>query len=232
MFKFHLHRQQGKHPSCTILAFFRKGVLDIGDSRQQKNAFHTITFSSNLRTPSLHTLASVSSSLLKLDDKIDKDTICHFPPASYAARHWVNYAQFRNVALHIQEVMEHLFNAAKLHFSAWIWLHDIDHHWIESMSQIHPKRPEALPLYYAALTGLRDLVEHLMAVDSRDMNNKGGSYTTPLHAASVWRWHRCSLKMAQIPTLATRWARFCSTGCHRSDSSSWRSRHLRLRGSW
>ena len=41
------------------------------------------------------------SVLLQLDDKIDRDTIGHFPFAPYAARYWVNHAQFRNVSSHV-----------------------------------------------------------------------------------------------------------------------------------
>ena len=125
------------------------------------------------------------SVLLQLNDKIDKDTIGHFPLASYAARHWVDHARFMNVSSHVQEVMEQLFDTAKSHFAAWVWLHDIDRYWIEHMSKIHPTRPEAEPLYYAALCGFRGLVEHLIAVDSQDVNSRGGSHTTPLHAASL-----------------------------------------------
>jgi ankyrin repeat protein len=81
--------------------------------------------------------------------------------------------------------MERLFDPAKSHFAAWVWLYNIDRYWIEPMSEIHPTRPEAVPLYYAALCGFSDLVEHLIAADSRDVNSRGGSHTTPLHAASV-----------------------------------------------
>ena len=72
--------------------------------------------------------------LLKFDDKIDSDTISHFPLAPYAARHWVDHALFRNVSSHIQEVMERLFDPAKSHFAAWVWLYDIDRYWIDPMS--------------------------------------------------------------------------------------------------
>ena len=125
------------------------------------------------------------SVLLQLDDKIDKDTIDHFPLAPYAARYWVKHAQFRNVSSHIEEVMKHLFDPAKPHFAAWVWLYDIDSDWKEPMSNIHPMRPEALPLYYATLCGFRGLVEHLIAANSEDVNNWGGFYTSPLHAASI-----------------------------------------------
>jgi hypothetical protein len=49
------------------------------------------------------------SVLLHLDDKIDRDTIGHFPLAAYAARHWVDHAQFRNVSSYIMEVMHEAF---------------------------------------------------------------------------------------------------------------------------
>jgi hypothetical protein len=112
-----------------------------------------------------HTILAYASLtvLLQFDDNIDRDAIGHFPLASYAARHWVDHAQFRNVPLHIHEAMERLFDTAKPHFAAWVWLYDIDRYWIEPMSKTHPTRPEAVQLYYAALCGFRGLVEHLIA---------------------------------------------------------------------
>jgi ankyrin repeat protein len=123
--------------------------------------------------------------LLQLDDKIDRNTMGRFPLAPYAARHWVHHARFGNVSAHIQEIMERLFDPAKSHFAAWVWLYDIDHHWIGPMSTIHPTGPEALPLYYAALCGFRGLAEHLITAHSQDVDSRGGSHTTPLHVASV-----------------------------------------------
>ena len=107
--------------------------------------------------------------LLQLDDKINRDTISHFPLALYAARHWVKHAQFRNISSHIQEVMERLFDGAKPHFAAWVWLYDIDCHWIPLMSMIHPTHPEATPLYYASLCSFWGLVEHLICSYSPDV---------------------------------------------------------------
>ena len=125
------------------------------------------------------------SVLVQLDDKIDRHTIAHFPLALYAARHWVDHAQFGDVSSHIQEIMKYLFDAAKPHFAAWVWLYDIDRHWIGPMSELHPTQPRGGPLYYAALCGFCVLVEHLITANSRDIKRRGGIYTTPLHAASV-----------------------------------------------
>ena len=139
-----------------------------------------------LPEPAHTILAHASLSvLLQLDDKIIRDTISHFPLAPYAARYWVDHAQFRDVSSQVQEVMERLFDPARPHFAAWIWLYDIDHHWTESMSTTHPRLPEAVPLYYASLCGFCGLMEHLISVHSSDIHRRGGSHTTPLHAASV-----------------------------------------------
>ena len=103
------------------------------------------------------------SVLLHLDDEIDRDTIARFPLVPYAAQHWVDHAQFRNVSSHIGEVMKHLFNPTKPHFATWVWLYDIDRYWTETMPTMHPTQPEAVPLYYASLCGFVGLAEHLIA---------------------------------------------------------------------
>ena len=169
-----------------VVQFSHFSIKEFLTSERLATAEERLSYYHILLEPAHTILAHASLSvLLQLDDKINKDNIGLFPLAPYAARHWVNHAQFRNVASHIQQVMERLFDPTKPHFTAWVWLHDIDRHWIDPMSQTHPMRPEAVPLYYAALTGFRDLVEHLIAVGSRDVNIRGGSHTTPLHAASV-----------------------------------------------
>ena len=122
--------------------------------------------------------------LSRLDDKIDRNAIGDFPLAQYSARHWVDHAQIGNVAPHIEEDMERLLDPIKPHFAAWVWLCDIDRHWVDPMSEVHPTQPEAASLYYAALCGFVGLVEHLVS-HSSDIDCRGGSHTTPLHAATV-----------------------------------------------
>src|SRR6267154_2485686 len=123
--------------------------------------------------------------LLQLDDRIDKNNIGRFSLVSYAARHWVDHAQFGNVSSHIQEDMERLFDPARPHFVPWVWLYDVDHHWKKPMDKFRPTRPEAIPLYYASLCGFHRLVEHLIDAQSPDVNSRGGTHTTALHAAVV-----------------------------------------------
>ena len=135
-----------------------------------------------------HTLLAHAglSVLFRLDDKIGRNTIEHFPFAPYSARYWVDHAKFKNVSSHIEGVMECLFDPAETpHFAAWVWLYDIDHHWVDPMFKTHPTRPQAEPLYYASLCGFRNLVMRLLVSHSPDINCRGGSHVTPLHAATM-----------------------------------------------
>ena len=121
------------------------------------------------------------SVLLRLDDGIDKGSSNEFPLAEYAARHWVDHAHFGNVASYIQHGMELLFDPAKSHFAAWVWIYDVDESLVTPTP--HPMRPPADPLYYSVLCGFEGLVEHLIDHCRMNVNARGGRYVTPLHAA-------------------------------------------------
>ena len=176
---------RGGHQTIQFSHFSVKEFLT---SERLATAEGRLSYYHILPEPAHTILAHASLSvLLQLDDKIDRNTIDHFPLALYAARHWIDHAQYRNVSSHIQEVMERLFDPEKPHFSAWVWLYDIDRHWMEPMSEIRPTRPEAMPLYYASLCGFRGLVEKLISTHPQDVNIRGGSHVTPLHAATFKR---------------------------------------------
>src|SRR5712672_550882 len=76
-----------------------------------------------------------------------------------------------------------LFDAAKPHFSTWVWIYDIDYPLRPIMSTMHPTSPETIPLYYATLCGFHNLLKHLIATCPEHINAMGGYYVTPLHAA-------------------------------------------------
>jgi ankyrin repeat protein len=120
--------------------------------------------------------------LLQLDDTMDEDRIKDFPLAQYAAWYWIEHAQFESVTSLIQDEMDYLFDKDKPHFACWVWLHDVDKSW-SSFSIRPPKQPDALPLYYAALCGFRDTIERLICTSPEDVNARGGTHVTPLHAA-------------------------------------------------
>src|SRR6266478_2431647 len=169
-----------------VVQFAHLSVKEFLTSERLAQAEDQLSFYHILLEPAHVLIARASLSvLLQFDDNIDRDTIGRFPLAPYAARHWVEHAQFRDVSSHIEELMERLFDPTRPHFASWVWLYDIDRYWTKPMSTIHPTQPEAVPLYYASLCGFCGLVEHLITAHSSDVNSRGGSHMTPLHAASV-----------------------------------------------
>ena len=80
--------------------------------------------------------------LLYLDHPIDEESIDAFPLAEYAAEYWVDHAQFEDVASHMKDGIETLFDSDKPHFEAWIVLSD--NYWHDEDREVLPN-----PLYYA-----------------------------------------------------------------------------------
>ena len=123
--------------------------------------------------------------LLQIQDGIEWRTRWDHP-ARYAAEHWTTHAQFGEVSSRLHKGMEYLFDANKPHFKLWLTLYDID---------TFPKtgaafgyfatynKSLAAPLYYAALCGFHDLVEHLIAKHPQNVNADGGYYVRPIVAA-------------------------------------------------
>jgi len=123
--------------------------------------------------------------LLRLDDRVDRDKMKNFPLAEYAARHWVKHAQFKGVSSsHIKDGIECLFDADKPHLSAWLWIYNEDRLG-SSMATMSPEKPDANPLYYAALFGFRDLTARLLVEHPEWVHARGGFRETPLHASAV-----------------------------------------------
>jgi len=124
--------------------------------------------------------------LLQTHDEIDGNTSKDHPLARYGAEHWTTHAQFGEVSSRLQKGMKYLFDADKPHFKVWLKLCDIDTHPSQGATfqyfALYGKSPAA-PLYYAALCGFHDLVEHLIAKYPQDVNATGGYYLSPLVAA-------------------------------------------------
>jgi ankyrin repeat protein len=119
--------------------------------------------------------------LLRLDDHVDRDNIESFPLARYAAQYWPTHGRVENVSSHIKVEIERLFDADKLHFSTWLWIYSEDR---RAMYTKRPEKPEAVPLYYAAHLGFRDLTERLIVEHPEHVNARGGTHETPIHAAA------------------------------------------------
>jgi hypothetical protein len=106
--------------------------------------------------------------------------------ARYAAEHWTTHAQFGEVSSRLHRGMEYLFDKNEPHFMAWLELYDIDtrpNHDTTFCGFAPYHKFTTAPLYYAALCGFHDLVEHLITKHPWDVNANGGYYLRPLIAA-------------------------------------------------
>ena len=130
--------------------------------------------------------------LLQLDDRGDDSRIRNSSPlARYAAGHWIAHAQDEKVRSCLRKGMEYLFDADKPYFAAWLRLHDLDTVPTSKsagsaffpFTLLSGQQSNAPPIYYAALCGFHDLVEHLIVHDPKQVNATGGYYLTPLVAA-------------------------------------------------
>ena len=126
--------------------------------------------------------------LLRLDNCVDPSDVRHSSPlARYAAEHWVAHVQFGKASSCLRKAMESLFDPIKPYFKAWLELHnmgtDSPRSTFDPFAGFSKSRTPGTPLYYAALCGFQDLVEHLMANHPELVTATGGRYVSPLIAA-------------------------------------------------
>jgi ankyrin repeat protein len=136
--------------------------------------------------------ASISA-LLRLDVPIEEgDVENSYPLARYAAGHWVAHAKYEKVSSYLRKAMETLFDPHRPYYAAWLHLHDIDtppvagsifNQFASAWKPESGAQSRATPLYYAALCGFQDLVEHLVVGNPNHVNARGGYYVLPLVAA-------------------------------------------------
>jgi len=134
--------------------------------------------------PSLaHTILALASLavLLRLDGRNTKGNVGESPLIKYAARYWVDHAQYGDVSSRIRHVLKYFFDADKPHWAAWLSVFNIDR---KSWRFFTPPSPHsAEPIYYAALCGFYDLAKHLISRNPEHVHAKGGKMVTPLGAA-------------------------------------------------
>ena len=121
------------------------------------------------------------ATLLRLDEHAGDSDAKVSPLVKYAAKHWVDHAQFGKVSSRVRGGMNDLFDSSKPHFAAWLQVHDIDEDWYA----FSPQRRDGVgsPLYYAAFCGFYDLAEHLITSHPEQVNARGGCTLFPLPAA-------------------------------------------------
>jgi ankyrin repeat protein len=140
----------------------------------------------HIRLEAAHTILAKAclGVLLRLDERIHRNSINAFPLVQYAAQYWPTHARVENVSSRIKDGMECLFDANKPYFATWLWIYD-DDGWVRSLFTERPEKPAAVPLYYAARLGFRQLAEHLIAEHPEHLNAEGGDEVTPMHAAAA-----------------------------------------------
>ena len=126
-------------------------------------------------------LAQASLAVLLRDPDISHHAD-NAPLAGYAAEHWVTHAQVKNVASQLRDGMKDLFDPDKPYFETWIRIYNIDPR--DRWASTQDSEPGARPLYYAALCGFQELMEHLTLKYPQGPNARGGNYGTALHSAS------------------------------------------------
>ena len=131
-----------------------------------------------------HTLLAQASLAILLRDPDVDDHADSGALAGYAAQHWTTHARVENIASQFRDGMEDLFDPDKPYFEAWVKLHDMDAKNGEYCPDTPDSEPRARPLYYAALCGFLELVEHLTLKCPQHASATGGHWGTPLHSAS------------------------------------------------
>jgi ankyrin repeat protein len=129
-----------------------------------------------------HTLLTQASLAVLLRHPEFNSSAVNAPLARYTAEHWVVHAQVKNVASRVRDGMKYLFDPNKPYFEAWVQLHNIDP--VIYSSSPPDSEPGARPLYYAALCGFHELVEHLILKSPQYTSARGGYCGTALHSAS------------------------------------------------
>ena len=125
--------------------------------------------------------------LLRLDDHVDEENVGEIPLSKYAAIHWVDHARFKDVASRVQDTVEVLLDADKLHHAACLRLHPVDEG-DEWKPYTDDDMPCGTPLYYASFYGFYGLAKHLAVKHPEHVNARGGRLVSPLWAA-LYRKH-------------------------------------------
>jgi ankyrin repeat protein len=176
MFQFDCYRPQWGFAGGAILALLGERIPRLAQSRGDVSRFY-------VDLNAAHTILAQAclGTLLRLDEHAGKSGSKRFPLVEYAARHWVEHAQFEDVSLRVRDGMDDLFDNSKPHFSAWLRIHDMDERWDLFGSGI--RDVVGSPLYYAAFCGLYDLAERLIMKHPEQVNLAGGLTLAPLPAA-------------------------------------------------
>jgi hypothetical protein len=123
--------------------------------------------------------------LLQFDHEIrPEEVLIEFPLAKYSAKFWTSYATTNNSEEDsLMGMIEQFFCSFGAPYKVCYGIHSPDEPWVNPRLPVREKEhTEALPLYYAALGGLRKNVQLLLEKNANV--NAQGVYGNALQAAS------------------------------------------------
>ena len=160
--------------------------------------------------------------LLHLDeDTITSDNLEESPLAEYAAENWADHARFERVSRNVEDGMKQLFDPNKPHLAVCVWIHDPEFPTRRRTERAERPLPlTGTPLHYAALWGLRTIVEFLVIEHSQDVHSQFfTNMVTSLHLASKWGHLEVARSLREYGVDVTA-----------QDESGWNPLHLALSG--
>ena len=170
-----------------VIQFSHSSVKEFLTSTRLAKTSDIITSRYYISMTSAHTLAvkACLGILLHLDEDITRDGLRKFPLAEYAAKHWVDHAQFEHVMPNVEEGIKQLFDPNKPHLATWVWIYDPADLWHTNERGERPSHPSGTPLHYAAICGFHTMVNYLVVEHASNINARGVyKESTPLHLAS------------------------------------------------
>jgi ankyrin repeat protein len=161
----------------------------LSDIKADISCFH-------IRPEPAHTIIAQACLAILLQLDCNDKTKSGSPLSRYAARHWVDHAQFGSVSLRVEDGTRLLFDPAKPYFTAWLNSYNLDHKWrsfpqgdigapirLTSTFTSSGEADAPLCLYYAALCGFYDVTKDLIAIHPQHVNARVGLNWSPLVAA-------------------------------------------------
>jgi hypothetical protein len=109
-----------------VIQFSHFSVKEFLTSTRLAKATDIISRRYHVSMTPAHTLVAQASLgiLLSLDKDVTRDSLEDFPFAEYAAEHWVDHAQFKDVSRHVEDGLRRLFDPNKPHLAICVWIHD------------------------------------------------------------------------------------------------------------
>jgi hypothetical protein len=172
------------HDDSRVVQFLHFSVKELLTSSHLARSPHGDISWFHIDLEPAHTIMAqvCLATLLQLDEHAKKSYLKVSPLVEYAARHWVDHAQFDKVSSHVRDGIDDLFDSSKPHFVTWLKVHNIDKGWFPF--SVTPKSPGVgSPLYYAAFCGFYGLAERLIMTNPEQVNARGGQNLSPLPAA-------------------------------------------------